>query len=239
MPPKKTKKSEDQRNPGRQDFRFQKNRVHLTYTGHLDHGKLIEHFGKCGGGWEWYSVVWETGKDGEYDHTHFAGKWKKRIDTCDPRYFDFDGVHPNIKYIGTHKHECNIWEYHKKEEGQKCTQSERGPIDTIDLVAKIQLADSLGDAIDIAGVHVKSVTDVVAIRNEKRKREIPERTYGEEDWSLKAPENWKVLFLYGATGTGKTEWAIHQFQAPLLVRHMDALRDYDSRIHDGKSGNLP
>lgn len=39
--------------------------------------------------------------------------------------------------------------------------------------------------------------------------------------------------LVGPPGIGKTEYALAHFRAPLLVSHMDDLRDFDSSLHDG------
>lgn len=39
--------------------------------------------------------------------------------------------------------------------------------------------------------------------------------------------------VYGATGLGKTEWAISRFKNPLLVREINTLLEFDRTEHDG------
>lgn len=43
----------------------------------------------------------------------------------------------------------------------------------------------------------------------------------------------RPVLLWGEGGTGKTEFALAHFERPLLVRHIDALRDLRPGFHDG------
>lgn len=43
----------------------------------------------------------------------------------------------------------------------------------------------------------------------------------------------KAVHLFGATETGKTQFALAHFQKPLFIRHMDVLGDLNPRVHDG------
>lgn len=52
--------------------------------------------------------------------------------------------------------------------------------------------------------------------------------FKQEFWALLRP----VAFI-GASGIGKTEFALAHFKAPLLVRHMDTLSEFDPTMHDG------
>ena len=45
--------------------------------------------------------------------------------------------------------------------------------------------------------------------------------------------NAKCYWIYGPTGTGKTNYALAHFEKPLLVRHLDDLKSLDPTIHDG------
>jgi len=40
-------------------------------------------------------------------------------------------------------------------------------------------------------------------------------------------------WIWGPTGTGKTNFALAHFEMPLLVRHLDDLKEFDETIHDG------
>jgi len=83
-------------------FRFCAKRLHLTYAGHLglddEPGSLFSFL--CGlAEVECYSFVHEKGHAGDnpedaYDHTHAFVQWKKRVETRNARFFDFNGVHP-------------------------------------------------------------------------------------------------------------------------------------------------
>ena len=46
------------------------------------------------------------------------------------------------------------------------------------------------------------------------------------DWS----RSW---LIHGVSHTGKTQYALAHFQKPLLVRHIDKLKEFDQDIHDG------
>ena len=52
-------------------------------------------------------------------------------------------------------------------------------------------------------------------------------------WTLQVRPDWRVLFIWGLTGTGKTQFACHLLDSPLLVRSMDQLREFDAALHDG------
>lgn len=43
----------------------------------------------------------------------------------------------------------------------------------------------------------------------------------------------KTTLIYGPSGTGKTMFALAHFENPLLVTHMDDLKDFDPQEHDG------
>jgi len=50
------------------------------------------------------------------------------------------------------------------------------------------------------------------------------------------PYDWdrtKSLILIGEPGIGKTQWALCQFERPMLCRNLNALRAYDSNLFDG------
>lgn len=53
---------------------------------------------------------------------------------------------------------------------------------------------------------------------------------------FKAPPlefNKKAILLWGATNTGKTQYALANFKNPLLVRHLDKLSEFNKELHDG------
>lgn len=84
------------------NFRFQKNRVHLTYKYHLDPQDVFASFNGIGNGLVYWSIAHEQGKNGPgggepnertleelpYDHTHILLCWNKRLTFTQPRCFD-------------------------------------------------------------------------------------------------------------------------------------------------------
>ena len=182
-----------QRQQTRTNFRFAKNKIHLTYKFHLNVEQLVSTFGNLGNGIKWWSIAHERGSHtpdesvgGEpgqdYEHTHFAVEWKRRLDTCDPRYFDIiatptdtgiynvrrsvghtpaDGehnVHPHLQQINGDAHSARIFdEYHHKEGVP--FQSETRPGQTVNatIIERIRNASSLAEACDIAGKQKKKI----------------------------------------------------------------------------------
>lgn len=94
-------------------FRIRNKKFHLTYRGHLDGSKWLD--------WmngifpiNQYSIANETGISG-YKHTHIVVIFKDTLISSDPRYFDFEGIHPNIKFITNKAQLENSLLYHTKE----------------------------------------------------------------------------------------------------------------------------
>lgn len=230
---RKVSKKEVQRREARRIFRFASKSVHLTYKSHFAHAELlrilVERFGET----KWYTVCSESGKDGGYDHTHFAAEFIRKIDTSDARAFDVSDVHPNVKRIESLVHKKRIWEYHEKE--GNFTRSESAPFATGGVLKQIRAADSLEEAIQIAGITIRSVADVQAIRRDSRKRKAYQHSYPDTHWLIDElqPHESRCVYIRGPTNCGKTQWAIHQFVNPLVVRHIDRLGEFDPDIHDG------
>lgn len=60
-----------------------------------------------------------------------------------------------------------------------------------------------------------------------------EHKYKIEEFNMEKQDISKSLLLYGPSGMGKTHFALAHFKNPLLVRHMDRLREFDSEVNDG------
>ena len=226
---RRTQNNQQQTNR-RNNFRFQKDSIHLTYETHLNHEAIIEFLRNKGRGFKWFSVVCETSEDNHYEHTHFACQWTKRIDTNNPRFFDFNGIHPNIQQITGKSHAIRIYDDYHKKDGIP-TQSVESPQTSQTVIEQIREAPSLAEAIDIAGIEIRSVSDIVLIRNDVERRGPFEHNFPNTNWLL-FKQFTRVLFCHGPTGTGKTQWAVHQFTNPLLVSHIDSLRNFTS-ANDG------
>jgi len=218
-----------------------------------------------------------------YDHTHALFKWAKRVDTCNPRFFDLgptdtidhaghdipaipagggveeagaggaaigggtvptgvglgstgrritEPIHPNIQGISTILHEKNAWTYHEKE-GNARTKSERGPIADENFIDRLIAANSLSEAVALAGIEIRSVNDINLLRCDVSKQALHEHLWTKDQFNLQLEDGWKCLYVHGPSGFGKTQWALAQFDSPLFVRRPDQLRDFDPRRHDG------
>lgn len=223
-------------------FLFSSKKGHLTYAGHIERDVLLA---LVGGAAElvWWSVVWEQGHDGDddgggitpYDHTHFAFERKRKFCTRDVRRFDVGGVHPHIRSSIDAEHASRLyWEYHRKSPVQ-LWQSESGPKrpGNASDIGRIKAAPSLFEACQIAGIVPRSVGDIQLLRNDRERRRPAEHDFPGHVWALQLPADFRVLFLWGRTNTGKTQRAIHAFERPLLVSQIDDLRDFDPAVFDG------
>jgi hypothetical protein len=100
-------------------FRIDNRMVHLTYSIHLNQQEFIEWIrSQVPVPLDMYSVVHETGGEGDHPHTHAALKFESAILTTDPSFFDYQGFHPHIRIINNKGH----WDYvcgtyHLKEGG--------------------------------------------------------------------------------------------------------------------------
>lgn len=223
------------------NFRLSADKVHLTYKGHLDFGFLKNVVVALGGNLAMYSIVHERGDGGEtpYDHTHFYAKWFRKVDTRNPRIFDcvWEGetVHPHIRRISTKLHESRIYhEYHRKDP-VALEQSEAAPSPppgkTEETVRKCK--GDIYEAMRAFGVTPRTVSDLSILCRFKQPREPHVHRYPGTEWTLRHPTEFKVLYVYGPTNLGKTQWALAALKRPLLVCQWEDLRDYDELVYDG------
>jgi len=216
-------------------FRLRNKCIHLTYTHvHLDLDATRAHFGGMFGGLKYYSMCHETGKEGTHDHTHVFLEWNDKPDIKSARFFDINGTHPNVKKVNTNLHKKRIWKYHEKENSTRICSTAK-PFTDGDLVTRIREAESLAEAIEEASVEIKTVADLIHIRNDKRKRKQYQHSHPDAEWTIPELNDYerRCVFVHGTTGCGKTQWALHQFDNPLLVRHLDKLAEFDGNYHDG------
>jgi len=139
-----------------------------------------------------------------YQHTHFAFEIvAKRIDQKNPRYFDYQGVHPHIQKINSPKHaEIIFTKYHRKAPVQLTQVPAEWRSKSIDRI--IKESRTLYEAVEAAGVSIQSVADVKAIRNDRPRAKPFEHIFDPASFWLQVPDpNWRVLYIWGPTGTGK------------------------------------
>lgn len=244
---------------------------------------------------EWWSCVWERGSKGSdiesssgngstdcdrsiigyggrgrddrrYEHTHFAFRLRKRIDSSSPRRFDIIGsdqseipesssfgkttelgraldcrvIHPHIRRLTSQVHESRVYrEYHRKDP-VKLWQSSSAPVEASEkqisgqLYRDLRRARTLFEAGEIAGLKgPRSYQDVLLLRRDSAKIVPTPNPFPNFPWKLTLPDDFRVLFLWGPTNTGKTQLARHAFNSALICSHMDDLRRFDPDTHDG------
>lgn len=239
-------------------FRLQGKNFHLTYKTWLVMEDLLNFLEQTLGSLKHYSLVHERGAAQEltgganpiefldpvekekdtalatlgYEHTHVLVCCQDKVDKRSPRCLDFSGIHPNIKVLRSKLQIQNVWKYHEKDP-VKLLRSDASPIVTVDYYDNIVNAPSLVEAIKAADVEVKTVSDVRSLRADRSclPRIIPLSNAG--TWTVHAPASFRALFILGPTGIGKTRFAVAQFDSPLLVSHLEDLKNFRAGVHDG------
>lgn len=147
-------------------FRLQlrKGKLLLTYKSHIDrvlYGDFIHGKGKkC----EIYIAHETADAQNPYLHSHVLIIYSVKIDTTDPRYFDFQEIHPNIKKILTKKHFINSLKYMMKEdkthEDELINLAEENELTLFDRISEcktiqdaLRMADVPGDATGIVTMY--------------------------------------------------------------------------------------
>jgi len=191
----------------------------------------------------WWSFVHETSDaENPYDHTHVAWQWanKTPLDLRSNVRFDLTGIHPNIQKWTNQNHKIVVYtQYHVKPTVIARCKSDATPADSTSLTSQIRAARTLADACELADVTIRTVGDVNLIRNDKHRMKDYVHRFPNSQWKPSMPKydtpTWPrntALYIWGETGLAKTQWAVHQGQNPLVVSHMDKLREFDEDRHD-------
>jgi len=231
-------------------FHFQARKCHITWKTFIDVEKIA-----LLGKFRILSIAHEIGEEHEdesmpYEHTHAFIWFKDKMQTRDVRYFDIDGIHPNIKVERGMQWAKNIcMKYHRghktKADGKKFYKApvmlhqegvEEWKFEE-DLIHAIQAAPTLVAAVLEANVVPKTIGDVKTLRQEcKRKRceledGLDRDAFVSIDW-----DRTKALVLQGPPGIGKTNWSLAQFARPQLICDLDDLKglpeDCDGLVFD-------
>ena len=127
-------------------------------------------------------------------------------------------VHPNIKVVHNNAHFKHCWNYHAKDPINRWESALKPLFDDACFDA-IKKASSLGEACVLAGIEVKSVTDLVHIRADRKKVDmrIPP-IVNQGTWTFEHyPWDKDCVIFSGVSGAGKTRFAISHCEDPDLV----------------------
>lgn len=248
---------------GRAPPRLAARKWHLTYKTHVDKDDIYLMLRRkdC----KMTSIVHEIGDEAEeddlsgptpYEHTHVFVEYREKLETRNINYFDIEGVeHCNWQPVRSLVHQKTIvLRYHKGHKKKAGKPHFVAPvwIEQIgceeyilqeDAFKLIHAAPGLDEACLALGVQPKCVSDVVAIMRQQRKRGFTQLSdcVDKERFVVLDWDRTKSLVLRGPAGIGKTQWALAQFERPILVNEDDCLRniplDCDGLVFDEKQYN--
>ena len=243
------------------EFRWRSKLYHLTYAGHIDRALLfaiLKRYSSCKRRVLGTSIVHEiSNAEVPYDHTHFAWFWDSAPNLHGAHIFDVhdecgNAVHPHVvnkkslrwmqglftRYHLGHKVDTKGKPVFVRPAGGPWQQLQAGFEWDESLVVQVSEAHDLIEGVQLAGVAVRSVHDVLLLQNAKRPRPFEHNFERSSFRVLELPEAYSsrrmgTLHIFGAINLGKTEWALAQFDNPLLVTDRDQLLDFRAGIHDG------
>jgi len=177
-------------------------------------------------------------------HFHACVIFKKKI-RKQPKAFSVLGKHPNVRTANAKKSSLaqsmvNMWMYAQKEDPNPLIQG-TAPVmkrskneiyrEAIDLAEKESVS-----AMDLLNAYApmdyvqrmdQLTRSLTAHRDKKMRVTIPPRMVTDFENAPTIPEDWKVLFLWGKTGLGKTQFAKALLPEATIVRHRNQLNHCD------------
>jgi hypothetical protein len=204
-----------------------------------------------------------------YTHTHWAGIWESRLNLTGARKFDIwieveddngvftdEIVHPHgqLRLTATQMEQIFTM-YHpgRKYDVTTGKYTYHAPIEydcdmppefefSRCLLDELIAAPSLQEACIVGDIRAKTVNDVKLLRDEAA---LPDTgfkfLYAANTFKRAlAPPAWRTLHVWGASGLGKTKWAVTLFGNPCYIKPFDSIgclealfRKYDKTRHDG------
>lgn len=104
--------------PDETKFRIQlrKGKLILTYRTHLNKQMYTTWLLQKGKSCKVWIAHENADPNNPYEHSHVLIMYEENMETRNVRYFDFGGIHPNIKKIVTKQHLLNVLKYMCKED---------------------------------------------------------------------------------------------------------------------------
>lgn len=179
-------------------FRYNAKRVFLTYTkSTFTKEEVLSHlqtYSKT----ESYVISSEKHQDGT-DHIHAVVVFSKKLDTIDPRFFDFKGVHPNIEVPKTKEDLRRVARYVAKDgdfiqDGGLLKKTRDELFQTIIQEGKIT-AELIHDNPGILALNFNSIKGWLSLLPKPKilsnRRDLPKKRH---------------YWVHGPSNTGKSTW---------------------------------
>jgi len=193
-------------------------------------------------------VGMEHHKDGNL-HWHVLVEYEREKDVRGPRYFDIGREHPNVllwtRSRGQTYEQWFLyhWKYCKKEDptpyviGQEPVDNRKRKRDDTfyeamevcrrsGVMAAMTFLEE-NAAYDLVTKYDQIYRTMMAIRNQATNSQEPARSVSEFKLAPRIVDTWRVLYINGPTGCGKTQWARALLPEATVVRHCDQLRTVD------------
>lgn len=220
----------------------------LTYSQSALTKTQVMDFLKSKGSLKRACVCQEHHQDGGL-HIHALVEFLRKKNVA-PTHFDIDAQHPNVKVwdrqVQYERWLVNHWKYCFKEDPEPLTEGDE-PLENerkrsrddavrecIEVARQEGIVAAQAKAIElIAESYCKSANsyDKVFMREANAAPSIPARPLSDFPNAPAVPENWQNLFIWGETGTGKTQFARALLPQAKVVRHPSQLAD--CRFSDG------
>jgi len=182
-------------------------------------------------------------------HWHVTIEYERTKDVRNPRYYDIEGEHPNIVWYRTNGQQTfeqwflHHWNYCKKEDptpyivGEEPKDNRKRKRNEVfteaielarlqDVAAGMEFLEK-NAPYDLLTKYEQIHRALVRLRQIRQNMQAPARAVSEFPHAPLLVENWRVLYLNGPTGKGKTQWARSLLPEATLVSHRDQLRDCD------------
>ena len=217
-------------------FRIQSKELFLTYSQCiLTKEELLTFLSKKMKIEEYIICIENHKKEGRHLHAYIS--LEKRCDIKNCNYLDYKGYHPKIEKV---KSSVKAIQYIKKDKDYITNIAINIHARARDLAKDGKIKQALiilmeGDTanfLKFGDKYEKNLKRIYklfkGIKNTKKK------LYTRDDFNIKVelPKN-KTLIISGGSGIGKTQFAKTLFKNPLLVRHIDKLKQFDETVHDG------
>lgn len=219
--------------PKPKKFRINRKKIGLTYScpknapdNPIESKEELLEFLELKAGRCQYIVAKELHESGK-KHYHVWANFDDVVDTTNQLFFDFKGVHPNIIKPG------NGWMAYCRKDKEFITNVEKNPF------TEALEQPSVTEAVDFLW---KKRPQCMALNGDRIEKNIAKRMKKDKpkhsdhkSYQWLPLQNIKSTLLIGESGIGKTQYALwsKHFTSPLVVSHMDQLREFDPTIHDG------